>query len=75
MVRPAEQSRPDTLRHRLTGSWLRRKWTPSQPSPTRGGKPLIAHDRSLLDSDALNSPALPQGGGKCIYRRSYEVNG
>src|SRR2546423_12303230 len=34
MVRPAEQSRPDT-RHRLTGSWLLRKWTPSQPSPTK----------------------------------------
>src|SRR5436853_5991180 len=34
MVRPAEQSRPDTVRHRLTGSWLLRKWTPSQPSPT-----------------------------------------
>jgi hypothetical protein len=37
MVRPAEQSRPDTLPHRLTGSWLLRKSTPSQPSPTRGG--------------------------------------
>src|SRR2546421_2499650 len=34
MVRPAEESRPDTLRHRLTRSWLLRKWTPSQPSPT-----------------------------------------
>src|SRR3982074_2352441 len=63
MVRPAEQSRPDTLRHRLTGSWLLRKWTPSQPSPQGEGQPLIAHDRSLLDSDALKSPAFPQLGG------------
>src|SRR2546421_11199558 len=65
MVRPAEQSRPDTLRHRLMGSWLLRKWTPSQPSPTAQGEgqPLIAHDRSLLDSDALKSPALPLRGG------------
>src|SRR4030081_1566485 len=65
MVRPAEQSRPDTLRHRLTGSWLLRKWTPSQPSPTTQGEgqPLIAYDRSVLDSDALRSPAGRQGEG------------
>src|SRR2546430_10223090 len=64
MVRPGEQSRPDPLRDRLTGSWLLRKWTPSQPSPTAQGEgqPLIAHDRSPLDSDALKSRALPHAG-------------
>src|SRR3981081_818773 len=64
MVHPAEQSRPDTLRHRLTGSWLLRKWTPSQPSPTRGGTALIAHDRSLLDSDALKFKLSDRHGRK-----------
>src|SRR5437016_11727061 len=56
MVRPAEQSRPDTLRHRLTGSWLLRKWTPSQPSPTRGG---TAFDRARPLATELGTGEVP----------------
>src|SRR2546430_13779260 len=48
---------PDALRHRLTGSWLLRKWTPSQPSPTRGGT-----DRLFL-RDPLPGPPCKREGG------------
>src|SRR5437879_2646032 len=63
MVRAAEQSHLGSLRHCLTGSWLLPTRPPPNPPPEGRETFTWGTTRSLLDSDALMSTALPQGGG------------